>query len=87
MLDVVEAHKHSSNHRTELLASYRCGCFFCLKAYPPGDITEWVDEIDGVGTTAICPHCGIDSVIGSESGFPIAPDFLAAMKAHWFEGL
>jgi len=34
---------------------------------------------------AICPYCGIDAVIGSESGFPIDdPDFLKEMNEHWF---
>ncbi len=30
------------------------------------------------------PRCGIDSVIGSRSGFPLTPEFLAGMKQHWF---
>jgi hypothetical protein len=34
--------------------------------------------------TAICPYCAIDSVIGSKSGYPITPELLAQMKAHWF---
>jgi hypothetical protein len=37
-----------------------------------------------MGQTAICPRCGIDSVIGDESGYPVTREFLAAMKAHWF---
>jgi len=41
-----------------------------------------MEELDG---TALCPHCGIDSVIGSASGYPVSePQFLKAMHDHWF---
>ena len=80
----IVAHKHSSNHREELMASETCGCFYCLRVFSPDKVEEWVDEIDGVGTTALCPFCGIDSVIGSESKYPIEVGFLKAMNRHWF---
>lgn len=75
-----EAHEHSINHRTELLASDWCGCFYCKAVYSPDEITEWTDD----DQTALCAKCGIDSVIGSQSGFPITSEFLAAMKRYWF---
>jgi hypothetical protein len=37
----------------------------------------------GQGVTALCPRCGIDSVIGSDSGFPVERGFLRRMKQHW----
>jgi hypothetical protein len=49
--------------------------------FPPDQIVEWVDEDD----TAICPECGVDSVIGSDSGVPLTPEFLKQMKHRWFE--
>ena len=82
--DEIRAHRHSSRHRQEILASEKCGCFYCCRIFPPSEIGEWVDEWEGVGQTAICPHCGIDSVIGSESGYVITPELLSKMKAHWF---
>ena len=33
---------------------------------------------------ALCPACGIDSVLGSASGFPVTPEFLGRMNACWF---
>jgi hypothetical protein len=39
-----------------------CGCFHCLAVFPPSLVSEWIDEVDDVGTTAMCPRCGIDSV-------------------------
>ncbi len=84
--DHIRAHRHSSNHREELLASEHCGCFYCCSLFPPTAIEEWIDEWQGVGQTALCPvfECGIDSIIGSESGYPITKEFLQRMKAYWF---
>ncbi|MBM3979925.1 MAG: cytoplasmic protein [Planctomycetes bacterium] len=79
--DVVAAHGHSSRHRCELEASAHCGCFYCLAVFDPVEIESWLNEGDG---TALCPRCGIDSVIGSASGLPITREFLGAMHCHWF---
>lgn len=83
--DYIEAHKYSSNHRMNVLSSQKCGCFYCLKTFKPGEILDWIDENEeGIGQTTLCPNCGIDSVIGSDSGFPITSDFLGKMKRYWF---
>lgn len=84
--DIIAAHKSSSQHRGELFAGgVVCGCFNCCKTFDPALIDEWVDEDgSGVGQTAMCPFCGIDSVIGSCSGYPITSEFLTKMKVQWF---
>jgi hypothetical protein len=82
--DVVRAHRHSTRHREEVLASEACGCFYCCTTFSPGEIKQWTDAWEGVGQTALCPRCGIDSVIGSESGHPVTVEFLQAMHARWF---
>lgn len=74
------AHGHSSNNRQEIEGGEKCGCFYCLCVFDKSDITDWVDG----GTTALCPFCGIDSVLSDESGFPITKEFLKEMKDHWF---
>ncbi|RIJ95014.1 MAG: cytoplasmic protein [Acidobacteria bacterium] len=78
---VISAHKHSSNHREEILSSNIVGCFYCLNIYKPTEIHEWIDSDD---SCALCPKCGIDSVIGSNSGYPINDEFLRRMRSHWF---
>jgi hypothetical protein len=78
------AHERSMNHRDEIASSDLCGCFHCRSTFPPGDIREWADEVDGLGTTALCPRCGIDSVLGSASGYPLTGEFLAQMRRRWF---
>ncbi len=35
--------------------------------------------------TAFCPFCGVDSVIGESSGYPITKEFLEKMKEWWFK--
>ncbi len=83
---VREAHHHSSNHREEILSSRECGCFHCGQGFSPSQITEWTDSTDEdtEGTTAMCPFCGIDSVIGDQSGFPVKDAFLLELNKHWF---
>jgi len=82
--DHVRAHTHSSCHREEVLNSKHCGCFYCLAVSEPDEIEDWIDVENGIGQTALCPKCKIDSVIGSESGFPISKEFLSKMHAYWF---
>jgi hypothetical protein len=75
------AHKRSIFHKDEILNSNLCGCFYCLTTFHPNQIIEWVDE----DKTALCPNCGIDSVISDKSGFLINDDiFLKEMHERWF---
>jgi hypothetical protein len=78
--NLTAAHKHCGSHRAELAASPVCGCFYCMETFPPTAILEWVDH----DQTALCPVCGIDSVLGDASGYPITPEFLEAMHTRWF---
>jgi hypothetical protein len=77
---VREAHIHCARHRAEILASESCGCFYCLKTFDPSEIQDWVDDEQ----TALCPKCGIDSVIGSAAGLPLSGEFLQEMHKYWF---
>jgi hypothetical protein len=75
----IAARVHASKHRVELEASERCGCFFCFRIFATTDIKTWVDS----DQTALCPHCGIDSVIGS-AYCRIGDQFLRRMHQHHF---
>lgn len=72
-------HKKSSLRRYIEKSRY-CGCFYCLRIYKPSAIKEWVGR---KGNDAICPKCGIDSVLG-DAACKINSETLKAMKAHWF---
>lgn len=75
------AHAKCMNNKNELQNDTVCGCFYCLKIYSPKEITDWIPDKNG---TARCPYCGIDSVIGEGSGYPITEEFLKQMNKRWF---
>jgi hypothetical protein len=82
--DVYEAHAHCTNNRAEIAASKQCGCFYCLHIFGPDKVREWIkNRFEGF---AMCPHCGIDAVLGNASGYPITKKFLKEMNEYWFEG-
>ena len=86
MKDYIKAHEYSCNHMMALKKDKICGCFYCLKIFDQSEITEWLifdNDADRYGT-AKCPYCGIDSVIGESSGYPITKEFLKKMNKYWF---
>ncbi len=80
-LPSIVAHRYSANNRDALQHDKLCGCFYCLKIFSPTEISEWVKDTSG---TAICPYCGVDSVIGEGCGYPITEKFLKEMHRYWF---
>jgi len=71
----------SDQEPTELLSFKNCAaiekagsgvCFHCLNGFRFERIVTWTDD----GTTAICPICGVDSVLASNSDQPITLDLL-----------
>jgi len=78
-------HKLTTRHRQMVERATLCGCFYCLRTFPPTAISDWVDEKNLAGATALCPHCGIDSVIPQQPNQPLNADVLAAMHAYWFD--
>ena len=79
--DYITAHEHCTDNKNALQNSKICGCFYCLAIFEPKEIKDWILEGGG---TAKCPRCGIDSVIGDSSGYPITVEFLKKMHEHWF---
>lgn len=78
--DVVNAHICCSNNRKQLSKCNLCGCFYCLKIFNSKLIVDWCDDEE----TAICPYCGIDSIIFDSKTYPISKEFLEQMKKYWF---
>lgn len=60
-----------------------CGCIFCCRTYSASDVVDWCNEQDE-NRTALCPCCGIDSVIPDASGWSLDEEFLKEMKHWWF---
>ena len=78
-------HKHSNNHRKEIKASKRVGCFCCLRVFSSIKVKEWIDEDEqGIGQTALCPYCSVDCLIGDASNISTTLDLLKEMKSCSF---
>ena len=78
---IIAAHQYCNNNKEMLLKDSVCGCFYCLEIFSPTEIERWIDSKQD---TALCPHCGIDSVIGESAGYPITKEFLTEMNKYWF---
>ena len=75
-------HKESSYHRENIESSKKCVCFYCLESFNPSEIKEWIDK----GQTALCPRCGIDSVLGDKTEWPLTNKIIKDMQKYWFDG-
>jgi hypothetical protein len=76
------AHDRSFRNKECIEKSTVCGCFFCLRHCRPIEVIDYIRRED----TALCPHCGIDSLIGDASELPVSDtDFLLAMCTKWFD--
>lgn len=45
--------------------SDKCGCYYCNSIISPSEV-EYLEEVDGP-YTAICPKCGMDTVLDNRS--------------------
>ena len=78
---LLEAHEFCTRHRDQISnGELICGCFHCEKIFYAKDLEIWVDD----DQTALCPFCGIDSVICESSGYTIDKTFLKEMNKRWF---
>ena len=79
-IDLVHAHELCTNNRRKLEEAQVCGCFYCMRIFDPKEIV-WEDETDH---TAMCPYCGIDSVLPESATLLITKPFLKKMHEFWF---
>ena len=71
-------HARSFNNRGALTDSTKCGCFYCLRVFSPSEIGEWVNE-----ETAVCPYCGVDTIMPESEDYELDDSLLLAMKEYW----
>lgn len=70
-------------NKDELTHSEKCGCMYCGTIFNPNEITKWTDE----NNTAICPYCGVDSVIADSDDINLNPEFLKKLHKEYFRGI
>jgi hypothetical protein len=74
----------SIRNEESIRKSNLCGCFHCISILAATDVksSAMVVEKDGF-RTAICPICGIDSVLGDAS-VEVSAELLESMNSHYF---
>ena len=83
LLSTYDEHCKSFKNFEDIKRSKKCGCYNCKKIFQATEIDEWVIEKDDGQKTALCPYCGIDSVI-QDSNVEITPELLEKMNTEWF---
>lgn len=79
-MDIRHTAKFAMHNRPQVERAENCGCFHCLKIFPPSAVKEWTDNDD----TAICPHCGVDAVLPESFDFKLTEDILRKLNTYWF---
>ncbi|MBQ7308023.1 MAG: cytoplasmic protein [Clostridia bacterium] len=64
-----------------ILLSKNCGCFYCGKIFDKSLIVDYVEDMNDL--TALCPFCGIDSIL-PDSKVKLSKDILESMYKVWF---
>lgn len=80
-LQLEQAHKASFRNREQIERSKQCVCFFCCRIFPTSEVTDYASREE---STALCPYCYTDSILGDTSGFPITEEFMKEMNKRWF---
>ena len=73
-------HNHSKCNSEEIKRSKMCGCFYCLSVFKSEEVVTFLEK----EKTALCPKCGVDSVIGDGCGCVISKSLLEQMNKEWF---
>lgn len=83
--EIIELHKQSQHNR-KYIESHEdvvLGCFSCFKVCELEEIEQWTDE----GDTAICPNCGVDSLIygkDPDAGEEVTAEQLHTLHKYYF---
>ena len=75
-----QIHNRCGNNMRNIHSYTACGCFHCGYIFLGKDIEIKIDE----GRTALCPRCGIDSVIYEDEDLQITLQLLYEMRTVWF---
>ncbi len=75
--------QHAANNEIEILRSHQCGCFFCCRIFDARKVSNWASEPNG-DASALCPECGMPTVIGDASAVPLSEALLKEMNAYFY---
>lgn len=69
----------SFHNKNSLQEAKKVACYYCCKRFNFEEIKDFTDG----GLTAICPQCGIDSLIPDEDE-NLSDEFLKECSEYWF---
>ena len=78
---ILDAPKRSFKNKNEIKSCNNCGCYSCKNIISSKEIERWTDNWE----TAICPKCGIDSIIPEAGDFELNEEFLSEAHNYWFK--
>jgi len=78
--DIEQAISYATTNEEALQLSNQAGCYYCLQIYDAKEVTDFL----ATERTALCPKCGIDSVIPDTAPFELTPKNLVKLHAYWF---
>lgn len=71
------------NNDREILNSDLCSCLFCRQTYSAREVCDWIPNEDGT-LNAVCPICGMETVIGDKRQGRIEHDDLKEVNLRFF---
>ena len=77
----LDAHKYTYANELELKTPQTCVCIYCQTTFDSMEIQDYTNDYPG---TALCPYCGIDTVIGEYSGYHLDDTFKQDMYDYFF---
>ena len=78
--EFTKAIEYATANEENLKNSSKAGCYYCKKIYDASEVLEFLEG----ERTALCPKCGIDSVIPSNSPIELTSSNLNKLNKHWF---
>lgn len=73
---------HTKGNESDILHSNRCACLFCRQRYDARKVSDWSNE--GNKISAVCPECGMPTVVGDASGYTFDHDELKELNERLF---
>ena len=79
-LQLKKLHAYASHNRELIERSNQCYCFYCESSMKNTEIKEYLEKEE----TALCPKCGVDSIIPDSIDEIINASLLSEMHDYWF---
>ena len=78
-----DIYKHTKNNELDILRSKNCSCLFCRQTFNARKVSEWTSGKNNQ-MSAICPECGMDTLVGDASGYVFGIEDLKEINHEYF---